>query len=191
MSIYSICELWSSLIPTGEAVNNQMHKATSACCYFVCTFYSSINILYEFIGENCVLKLLNTLKVLAGSCISEMKKCADIEVSKNSQMALNVLNNVICNRDFTKSNYKVRDPFHRTGKHRGAAHTRCNTNYYNKWYLPIVVHTLKGYDSHLSLKEAFEICGTHKSITPIPNSMEQLMMEILNVLIRSSVLLHR
>ena len=42
-------------------------------------------------------------------------------------------------------------------------------------YLPIVFHNLKGYDSHIILKEAFEICGTDKNITAIPNSMEKFM----------------
>ena len=52
----------SSLIPTGEAVKIQMRKATSACCYVVCTFDSSRNKLYEFIGEKCVVEFLDTLK---------------------------------------------------------------------------------------------------------------------------------
>ena len=59
----------SSLIPTGEAVNIHMHKANSACCCFV---FTSRNKLYEFIVENCVIELLNTLKIVAGNCIEEM-----------------------------------------------------------------------------------------------------------------------
>ena len=31
----------SSLIPTGDKVKTHLHKANSACCYFVCTFDSS------------------------------------------------------------------------------------------------------------------------------------------------------
>jgi hypothetical protein len=63
----------SSLIPTGESKKIHMHKANSACCYFVCTFGSSRNQLYNFIGENCVIELLNTLNTLANSCIEEMR----------------------------------------------------------------------------------------------------------------------
>ena len=72
----------SSLIPieqskqinilTSEKISR--HKANSACCYFVCTYDSSRNKLYEFIGENCVIDLLNTLKILADDCIIEMIK---------------------------------------------------------------------------------------------------------------------
>ena len=58
----------------------------------------------------------------------------------------------ICNGEFSKSNYKVRDHCHRTGKYRGAAHTRCNMNYTNNnRYLPVVFQHLKGYDSHIIL----------------------------------------
>ena len=34
---------------------------------------------------------------------------------------------------------------------------------------------MKGYDSHIILAEEFEICGTDKHITDIPNSMEKCM----------------
>ena len=60
-------------MPTGESVNMHMHKANSACCYVVCTFDSSRNKLNEFIGEKCVIELLNTLIILADNCIEEMK----------------------------------------------------------------------------------------------------------------------
>ena len=62
----------SSLIPTGESENINMNKANSAFCYVVCTFDSSRNKLYGFIGENCVIELLHTLKILAADCIAEM-----------------------------------------------------------------------------------------------------------------------
>ncbi len=81
----------------------------------------------------------------------------------------------ICHGDYIKTKYKVRDHCHRTGKYRGAAHVRCNINYYNNKYLPIVFHNLRGYDSHIILKQAFEICGTDKHITALLNSMEMFL----------------
>ena len=36
-------------------------------------------------------------------------------------------------------------------------------------------HTLRGYDAHISLNEAFEIGGTDQNVTAIPPSMEKLM----------------
>ena len=81
----------------------------------------------------------------------------------------------ICHGEFVKPNYKVRDHCHRTGKYRGAAHVRCNITYYNHKYLPILFHHLRGYDSHITLKEAFELCGTDKNIIAMHNSMEKFM----------------
>ena len=51
-----------------------MHKYNSAWCYFVSTYGRSRNKVYELIAENCVVELLNTLKMLAGDCTKEMNK---------------------------------------------------------------------------------------------------------------------
>ena len=68
----------------------------------------------------------------------------------------------ICNEAFDKNlnaKHKVRDHCHRTGNYRGAAHSKCNINYFNNRYLPVVFHNLRGYDSHLIIKKAFDVCG--------------------------------
>jgi hypothetical protein len=127
----------SSLIRTGESKNIHMHKANSACCYVVCTFDSSRNQLYNCIGENCVIELLNTLKILANSCIEEMRnKQTEIVMSRNNENDFRCSEQCyVCNGEFTKSNYKVRDRCHRTGEYRGAAHTKCNLNYYDNRFV--------------------------------------------------------
>ena len=73
-----------------------------------------------------------------------MKNCAEIEISKNkSQMVCKCAEQCyICNGEFTKSHYKVRDHCHRTSKYRGAAQTICDMNYYTNRYLPVVVHSI-------------------------------------------------
>ena len=58
----------------------------------------------------------------------------------------------ICLGECSKTNYEIRDHCHRTGKYRGAAHTKCNISYYNNKYSPVVFHNLRGFDSHISLK---------------------------------------
>ena len=81
----------------------------------------------------------------------------------------------ICNGELTKTNCKVRDHCHRTGIYRGAAHTNCKINYFSNRYLHVVFHNSRGYDSQLSSKEAYNICGTYKHIDALPNSMEKHM----------------
>ena len=66
-----------------------MHKYNSAWCYFVFTYGRSRNKVYEFIGENCVVELLNTLKMLAGDCTKEMKKHTELEISRTKQRTHN------------------------------------------------------------------------------------------------------
>ena len=49
----------------------------------------------------------------------------------------------------------VRDRCHVLGIYRGAAHNACNLNYRidpAKWKLPVILHNLWGYDSHLIIK---------------------------------------
>ena len=69
---------------------------------------------------------------------------------------------------------RVRDHCHLTGKFRGAAHNRCNLNFkyqreQGKFFIPVVIHNLKGYDSHLmnSLRK------TDQDISCLPNTMEK------------------
>ena len=143
----------SSLRPTGESHKIHIHEANSAWCSVVCTCDSSRNKLYEFIGEKCVIELLlNTLKILADTCIEEMQN-TDILMSRLDEHKFSCVDErYICNGSFTKINYKVRDHCHITGNYRGAAHTQCNMHYNNNTYLPIVFHNLRGHASHRIFK---------------------------------------
>lgn len=80
----------------------------------------------------------------------------------------------ICGGSFTTSNYKVRDRDRRTGHYRGAARNACNINYFTNRYLPVAFHNLRGYDSHLTLKKAFDVAGADKT-RAIANSGETFM----------------
>ena len=66
-------------------------------------------------------------------------------------------------------NEKVRDPCHITGKYRGAAHWSCNINLKISKKVPVVFHSLKGYDSHLIFKRLGKF---NCKISVIPNGLE-------------------
>ena len=59
----------------------------------------------------------------------------------------------ICIKLFKEDNPKVRDHCHYTGRYRGPAHMKCNLQYKIPSYIPIVFHSLSGYDAHLFIKE--------------------------------------
>lgn len=50
---------------------------------------------------------------------------------------------------------KVKDHFHFQEKnnYRGAAHSKCNTLYRTKQFIPVIFHNLSGYDTHLFVKK--------------------------------------
>ena len=59
----------------------------------------------------------------------------------------------------------------------GAAHNKCNINYYTNIYLPVVAHNLRGYDSHFIIRKAHQTNKElgNKNISVIPNSYEKFM----------------
>ena len=81
----------------------------------------------------------------------------------------------ICEQEIvnTKNNPKVRDHCHFTGEYRGAAHKTCNLKLKikpGKTKIPIIFHSLKGYDSHHIMKKIHTAKG---SITCIANNAEK------------------
>ena len=58
-----------------------------------------------------------------------------------------------CDKLFDAGDNKVRDHFHVTGTYRGSAHWSCNIYLKLTEKVPVIFQKLKGYDSHLNMKE--------------------------------------
>ena len=72
---------------------------------------------------------------------------------------------------------EVRDHCHITGKYRGAAHWSCNVNLKLSEKIPVIFHNLRGYDSHLIIKE---ISKFDVKLSAIPNGLEKYMTFTIN-----------
>ena len=78
---------------------------------------------------------------------------------------------------FNVGDDKVRDHCHITGKYRVATHWSSNVNLKLSKKVPVIFHNLRGYDSHLIIKEIsiFDV-----KISAIPNGLEKCMAFSIN-----------
>ena len=89
--------------------------------------------------------------------------------NEEEQMFQNAINCHICG--FELGADRVRDHCHLTGKYRGAAHNECNLNYSFTGRIPVILHNLRGYDSHIIMQGLGKL--KNKEISCIPNNTEK------------------
>ena len=58
----------------------------------------------------------------------------------------------------------VMDHDHLTGKFRGTTHSQCNLQYLLPKFVPVILHNLSGYDSHLFMKQLGKSKGNNNCI---------------------------
>ena len=64
-------------------------------------------------------------------------------------------------KKYSEKDVRVRDHCHITGKYRGSAYQDCNINYRLTDKIPVIFHSLKGYDSHFIMQTIGEIAHKH------------------------------
>ena len=72
---------------------------------------------------------------------------------------------------------KVRDHCHITGKYSGGSYWSYNINLKMSKKIPVIFHNLRGYDSHLIIKE---ISKFDVKVSVMPNGLEQCMALAIN-----------
>ena len=83
----------------------------------------------------------------------------------------------ICNELLSEQDNKVRDHAHVAEKYRSSAHWSCNINLKLTKKIHVISHNLKGYDSHLIMKEVGKL---DIKISVIPNGIENHMPVTIN-----------
>ena len=83
----------------------------------------------------------------------------------------------ICDKLFDVEDGKVRDHCHITGKYRGTSHWSCNVNLKLSKTVSVIFRNLRGYDSHLIMKE---ISKFDVKLSVRPNGLEKYMAFTIN-----------
>ena len=76
----------------------------------------------------------------------------------------------ICDNDYIDGDVRVRDYCHITWNNRGSAHRDCNINLKLNRKIPVVLHSLKNYDSHLIMEQLGKFI-LKRSV--VPNELEK------------------
>jgi len=165
----------------------QQHKAISYGLKLVSRVPGVLdNLPYEtYTGEDAADKLVERLLELEEQCVAFL---FDEQRLVMTNVDWNVFNNAtecyICRKAFTavggdngsvrRGLWKVRDHDHISGNFRGAAHSGCNLLLRRQRKVPVFMHNLRGYDSHL-IVPAF---GNHpdKKLSVIGQTMEKYMV---------------
>ena len=66
----------------------------------------------------------------------------------------------ICGKEYNKSDKRVRDHCHVTGKYRGLAHEACNLNFKLTDKIPVLFHNLRRYNSHFIMQQIGHVIKT-------------------------------
>ena len=85
---------------------------------------------------DCIEQMVMSLYKLSQDCIAEMRKNQEMEMTREDKnLFFKAKDCCVCGCEFKDNKDKVRDHDHRTGKFRGAAHNKCNINYFsNRFY---------------------------------------------------------
>ena len=140
-------------------------------------------------GEKAVHKFMEAMLDEVKYCKKVMKKYFNkpLRMTKDDEEKFQKADKChICEKEYNKTDVRVRDHCHVTGQYRGSAHQDCNLNFRITDKIPVIFHNLRGYDSHFIMQEIGEMAKKHTytnkkgekcqmNINAIPNNMEKCM----------------
>lgn len=157
----------------------QHHEAMSYCLYLVHTD-GKCNKPITYFGPDAAHHFVNTIQhvsaIIADLYSSENKIPMIPLTNEENDVANSETFCHICGRPLNGD--KVFDHDHLTGKFRGMAHNICNIKYQKPAFLPVFVHNLSGYDTHLFIK-MFGL--NNETIKVIPNNKERYISYTVSV----------
>ena len=155
-------------------------KTTFFAVLFIRLFVSIRNLAKKLFFSEEKMLLIDSLKQFLKSTIIVKKQYINKNhiISAEQEEKFQLSNSCwICDKLFDVGDDKVRDHCHITGKYRGAAHWSCNINLKLSRNIPVIFHNLRGYHSHLLIKE---ISKFDLKVRVIPNGLEKYMTFTIN-----------
>ena len=152
----------------------QKHTACSFGYKVVCHYddmYSGDVVIYR--GEDCIEKFMKCMFEEVKNCQSIIRDNFNkplIMTKKNEKAFQKATHCHICEKKYKVDDVPVRDHCHVTGKYRGSAHQTCNLKLQisaEKIKIPVIFHSLKGYDSHFIINELGDIIKKAKETEEI------------------------
>lgn len=136
-------------------LRTHLHQPYSCAYYIKCAFDDSLSFFKLFRGKTCVDDFLTSLEAdvldLYYKYLEPVKPMIPLlpeeEIDFQSAKTCH-----ICEKKFTKTDIKVRDHLHTTGRFIGASHNSCNLNFKVPNFIPVFFHNLSNYDMHLFVK---------------------------------------
>ncbi|KAJ8909605.1 hypothetical protein NQ315_003716 [Exocentrus adspersus] len=146
--------------PTGSyTCKTFIHEPYSFAYLIKCSFDNSLSkmVIYrgKHAGKEFVKHLETDLIEIYNKYLKDVVPMSPLSVKEEEEFQMATTCG-ICGKPFGQGDIKTRDHCHLTGKKRnGAAHSICNLNYKLPGFVPIILHNLSGYDTHLFVKELF------------------------------------
>lgn len=141
----------------------------------------------SFYGDDCLPSFFNKLKEVSVGFFTNKKNTFPKANLSNEEEEIfkKSIKCHLCNDEFSNETQKTKsgndyqplkkviDHCHVTGKFLGAAHNKCNASWLMKEFVPIVMHNLSRYDSHLIIKSLKDLCGEKSNPKLIPKTEEE------------------
>ena len=110
-------------------------------------------------GEDCMDVFVQKMIEVKDRILDKMQENKDIIMRAEDWRDFKTATKCfICGQAFKEGDKKCRDHCHFTGKYRGCAHDDCNLQFSMRYYkIPVFLHNLKNYDSHLIIERAHEL----------------------------------
>ena len=123
-------------------------------------------------GEDCIDHFFDTLFAWEKAIIKKLKTPVKMKMTEADKIRLRDAKTCyMCKKPFSNIfDPPVHDHDHVLGGNINLAHNSCNLNSKTKYFVPVIMHNLKSYDSHLLLKH---MKSTDRRMNVIPSNKEK------------------